>query len=142
MIIQINDGRKTYDIQNQDGEIVGRVCFDPTNINVITKTDEFLENIKRILNEVSNISKSDGIGAISEKEMLLRETINDFFDSDVVTPFSNIRGLLSPAGPGKFFAETVLESLFNIVNEEYEKSKRDNEYMNEYLAEYVDGDKE
>ena len=34
-VIKINDGFKTYDIQNQDGKLLGQFSFNPADTNII-----------------------------------------------------------------------------------------------------------
>jgi hypothetical protein len=139
MIIQINDGSKTYDIQNQNGEIVASVTFKPNDFNILRRVDAVVEEMEKIIESIKNIPPNSK--AIAEKEDELKEKIDALFSADVSTPFFNILGAFSPVGKGRFFVEDVLEKLIGIVRTEYEnETAKEKEKLNEYLAEYVGGE--
>lgn len=139
MIIQINDGSKTYDIQNQNGEVVASVTFKPNDFNILRRVDAVVEDMEKIIESIKDIPPS--AKAISEKEDVLKNKINDLFGTDVTTPFFNILGAFSPVGKGRLFVEDVLEKLIGIVRNEYEnETAKEKEKLNEYLEEYVGGE--
>lgn len=139
MIIQINDGSKTYDIQNQNGEIIASVTFKPNDFNILRRVDEVVKEMEEIIESIKDIPPS--AKAISEKEDELKNKINDLFGSDVTTPFFNILGAFSPVGKGRLFVEDVMEKLIGIVRNEYEnETAKEKEKLNEYLEEYVGGE--
>jgi hypothetical protein len=139
MIIQINDGSKTYDIQNQNGEIVASVTFKPNDFNILRRVDSVVEEMEKIIESIKDIPPS--AKAISEKEDVLKNKINDLFGADVTTPFFDILGAFSPVGKGRLFVEDVLEKLIGIVRDEYEnETAKEKEKLNEYLEEYVGGE--
>lgn len=139
MNIKINDGRKTYNIQNQDGDIVGAVTFDPTDTNILRRKDAFLSETERLMEELKSIDKNSPENIVSEKEDAIKEKVNAFFNADVVTPFEKIRGLFSPSC-GSYFIYEVLNGLFGIVSEAYAKeTKAAENRMAEYLEEYTEG---
>ena len=139
MNIKINDGKKTYNIQNQDGEIVGAVTFDPTDTNILKRIDPFFEELDVMFDDLKKVDRDGFETVLTEKENAIKEKINAFFNADVVSPFEKIRGLFSPDG-GKYFIENVLISLVGIVNEEYAKeTKAAESRMAEYLEEYTEG---
>lgn len=136
-MIKIYDGKKTYNIENQNGEIVGTVTFDPTDTNALRRRESFLKEVEQLFEDLKQ-ADSESDDYVSEKEDEIKEKINAFFNADVIGPFEKIRGLFSPSGNGRFFVEDVLISLFNIVNEEYEKeTKQANSRMGEYIDEYT-----
>ena len=139
MIIQINDGSKTYDIQNQNGEIVASVTFKPNDFNILRRVDAVVEEMEKIIESIKDIPPS--AKAISEKEDVLKNKINDLFGTDVTTPFFDILGAFSPVGKGRLFVEDVLEKLIGIVRSEYDnETAKEKEKLNEYLEEYVGGE--
>jgi hypothetical protein len=139
MIIQINDGRKTYDIQNQNGEVVASVTFKPNDFNILRKVDAVAADMERIIESIKDIPPNSK--AIAEKEDELKSKINDLFSADVSTPFFNILGAFSPVGKGRLFVEDVLEKLIGIVRSEYDnETAREKEKLNEYIEEYVGGE--
>lgn len=139
MIIQINDGSKTYDIQNQNGEIVASVTFKPNDFNILRRVDAVVEEMEKIIESIKDIPPS--AKAISEKEDVLKNKINDLFGADVTTPFFDILGAFSPVGKGRLFVEDVLEKLIGIVRSEYDnETAKEKEKLNEYLEEYVGGE--
>lgn len=141
MIIQINDGRKTYDIQNQNGEVVASVTFKPNDFNILRKVDAVAADMEKIIESIKDIPPNSK--AIAEKEDELKSKINDLFSADVSTPFFDILGAFSPVGKGRLFVEDVLEKLIGIVRSEYNnETAKEKEKLNEYLEEYVGGESE
>ena len=139
MIIQINDGSKTYDIQNQNGEIVASVTFKPNDFNILRRVDAVVEEMEKIIESIKDIPPS--AKAISEKEDVLKNKINDLFGTDVTTPFFDILGAFFPVGKGRLVVEDVLEKLIGIVRSEYDnETAKEKEKLNEYLEEYVGGE--
>lgn len=138
MIIKINDGRKTYEIQNQDGEVIASVTFKPSDSNILRKADSVAEELERIIRSIKDIPTTSS--ALIQKEDEVKEKINELFSSDVTTPFFDILGAFSPIGGGKLFVEEVFEKLIGIVRDEYEQLGKENEKMDEYLKDYTEGE--
>lgn len=139
MLIQINDGRKTYDIQNQDGEIVASVTFNPSNTNILKRADSVADRLDEILKDIKNMESSSK--ALEEKEEEVKRALNDLFCADVSTPFFNIMGVFSRVGKGQYFVSQVLEELMNIVKDAQKADEEaSNKRMEEYLADYAEGE--
>lgn len=139
MFIQINDGRKTYDIQNQDGEVVASVTFKPNDFNILRRCDAVVEDLKNIITSIKDVPANSK--ALTEKEDEVKTKINELFSADVSSPFFNILGAFSPVGNGRLFVEDVVEKLIGIVRDEYIKEEaKEEEKLNEYLEEYMDGE--
>lgn len=134
MTIQINDGRKTFDIQNQDGEIIASVTFKPADSNIISRVDGVAKELSDIIASVQNIDSTSEAFCMKENE--IKSKINDLFNADVSTPFFNILGVFTPVGDGKVFCEQVIELLVGLVKTEYENLKKATAVMNTYLDEY------
>lgn len=139
MFIQINDGRKTYDIQNQDGEVITSVTFNPLNSNILKKCDSVAKQFDDILTSIKNMPATSA--ALDEKEKEAMDALNALFCADVSTPFFSILGVFSRVGDGKYFLMEVLEQLMSIVRKEHEdNTKKANKKMEEYLEGYTEGE--
>lgn len=130
--ISINSGLKTYDIQNQDGEVIGQFTFNPFDTGLIYRVGVFEEKLKRALQK--KIKDAKGLG---ELEALIKKEIDRLFKAPVSKTFFGIMGPLSPMPGGECFAEVVVGELVTIVKAEREAVlKKDVEKMEEYLKDY------
>lgn len=132
MFINIHDGKKTYEIKNQNGEVIGSVTFNPTDTNILRKCDS-------VLNEIFDFQKiiDNNPDSLIQAEENIKKTINDLFGSDVSTPFFAIVGPLTVLEDGKCFAEKVVESLVEKSKEEMKKhGETAKNRMDEYLEDY------
>lgn len=138
MFIQINDGRKTYDIQNQDGEVIASVTFRPSDSNILRKANGVADELITIISGIRDIPETSE--AFIQKEEEVKDKINELFSADVTSPFFNILGAFSPVGDGKLFVEEVFEKLIKIVRAEYDRHTQAGKKMDEYLKEYTEDD--
>lgn len=90
--IRIETGFKTYDIENEDGVIIGQISFNPSDVNIIKRADVASKNIENLLNESKNInfdeSKSNEeqfIKLLDDINSSIRKEINYIFDNDSVS---------------------------------------------------------
>ena len=51
--IVINDGYKTYDIENQDGKLLGQFSFNPSDTNIIHRHAEVVEALEKLELDIS-----------------------------------------------------------------------------------------
>lgn len=141
MFIQIDDGKKRYEIKNQEGIVVGEVVFDPTDTNILRRKQQFLDELNIIFSELQKISEDENPDIVAEYEDKVKEKVNAFFNAEVVEPFEKIRGIFSSVGHGEYFIERVLKGLFDVVNDEYKKATAEaSNRMNDYLDEYTEGE--
>lgn len=129
--IRIETGLKTYDIENEEGVIIGQISFNPSDVNIIKRADEASKNIENLLNESKNInfdeSKSNEeqfLKLLDDINSSIRKEINYIFDndsvSDIVFGSQNVLNSLN----GKTFVERFLEAFIPIIRKEFEKEQK------------------
>lgn len=131
--IVINDGYKTYDIENQDGKLLGQFSFNPSDTNIVHRHAEVVEALEKL--EIPD--GKDLVSTLGEIEKVLYEKINYLLDSDVAESFFSIMGPLSPLANGQFFIETVLDAIGQAIQAETgERVKKINGKIKKHTLKY------
>lgn len=131
--IVINDGYKTYDIENQDGKLLGQFSFNPSDTNIVHRHAEVVEALEKL--EIPD--GKDLVSTLGEIEKVLYEKINYLLDSDVAESFFSIMGPLSPLANGQFFIETVLDAIGQAIQAETgERVKKINGKIRKHTSKY------
>lgn len=107
--IVINDGYKTYDIENQHGEVLGQFSFNPSDTNIVKRHAEVIKSLE-VIAFPQNADK-DLENALNEVEKIVYEKINYLFGADVAKDFFSIMGPFSPTENGQFFIESVIDAI-------------------------------
>lgn len=81
---KINTGIKTYDIENENGEVIGAIRINTTDMNIFHRAKETQERIKQMIEEVTkNVTTDDDvISAMHECDMKIKVEINQLFDDE------------------------------------------------------------
>lgn len=131
--IVIDDGFKTYDIENQDGKLLGQFSFNPSDTNIVHRHAEVVEALEKL--EIPD--GKDLVSTLGEIEKVLYEKINYLLDSDVAESFFSIMGPLSPLANGQFFIETVLDAIGQAIQSETgERVKKINGKIRKHTLKY------
>lgn len=136
--IKIETGLKTYDIEDEKGNILGQISFNPTDENIIKRATTVQQNILDAIKEVGKLdNKTLDDNAIIEKlseiDSKIRKEINYLFNcdnvSDIVFGAQNVLNTFN----GKTFAERFLEAFIPVIKAEFEEEhKRSQERINNY----------
>ena len=132
--IVINDGYKTYDIENQDGKLLGQFSFNPSDTNIVKRHSEVVEHLEKL--EIPD-NGTDLVDALKSVEKVIYEEINYLLDSDVAETFFSIMGPLSPLASGQFFIETVMDAIGQAIQMETgERVKKINGKIKKHTLKY------
>lgn len=132
--IVINDGYKTYDIENQDGKLLGQFSFNPADTNIVKRHAKVVERLENL--EISE-NKDDLVKSLDDIEKVIYEEINYLLDADVAESFFSIMGPLSPLASGQFFIESVLDAIGQAIQAETgERVKKINGKINKHTSKY------
>lgn len=132
--IVINDGYKTYDIENQDGKLLGQFSFNPADTNIVKRHAKVVERLENL--EISE-NKDDLLKSLDDIEKVIYEEINYLLDADVAESFFSIMGPLSPLASGQFFIESVLDAIGQAIQAETgERVKKINGKINKHTSKY------
>lgn len=132
--IVINDGYKTYDIENQDGKLLGQFSFNPSDTNIVKRHSEVVEHLEKL--EIPD-DGTDLVDVLNSVEKVIYEEINYLLDSDVAETFFSIMGPLSPLGNGQLFIESVLDAIGQAIQMETgERVKKINGKIRKHTSKY------
>ena len=116
-VIKIDDGTRTYDIQNKQGKLLCTFSFNPYDGGLVNRYKEVSNNLNVM---ASNLDKEN----ISEEEKYLKaesfikEQYNYLFNSDVEGSFFSVLSPLTLMPNGSVFAEHVMEVIADTVKKE------------------------
>lgn len=114
--ITLNDGLKTYEIKNQNGELLAKFSFNPTDSDLMTRYNSGIKNLELKENELMQKGEQT-IEDVIEEDNYIKKTIDEIFNAPVSDSFFSIMGVRSLVG-GRFFFEFVIETLGKIIKEE------------------------
>lgn len=133
--IRIDDGSKTYELVNVDGEVIGRITLRPTDTNIVEKYDKVIEALETYFNQMQDkpFEKEDFVNA--QKEIVDR--FSDLIGEDASKTIFSICGAFTPMASGQLFLEVVIEAIGNIIEKEAKtRMKKVETRMDKYLKGY------
>ncbi len=136
--IVIDDGFKTYDIENQDGKLLGSFSFNPSDTNIIHRHAEVVESLEKLELEISSKEKEMSLDeAFKSVETVVFEKINYLLNADVAQKFFSIMGPFTPLANGQYFIESVIDAIGQAINAETgERVKKINSKIRKHTSKY------
>lgn len=117
--IVINDGYKTYDIENQDGKLLGQFSFNPSDTNIIHRHAEVVEALEKLELDISAKKDETSLDeAFKAVEAVVYEKINYLLNADIAENFFSIMGPFSPLASGQYFIESVIDAIGQAISAE------------------------
>ena len=107
--IVIDDGFKTYDIENKEGKILGQFSFNPSDTSIIHRHEEVVNELSELSFDEQNTENIDE--ELKRIEKVIYEKINYLLNADVAEAFFSIMGPLTPLASGQYFIESVLDAI-------------------------------
>ena len=118
-VIKINDGYKTYDIVNQDDNLLGSFSFNPSDTNIIHRYAEVVEALEKLELDISAKKDETSLDeAFKAVEAVVYEKINYLLNADVAENFFSIMGPFSPLASGQYFIESVIDAIGQAISAE------------------------
>ena len=131
--IVIDDGSKTYDIVNKQGELLGQFSFNPSDTNIIHRYEKACTK----LSEINLPESGEDDEAWKEAERLAHENIEYILGAKVSENFFSITGAFSPLESGQFYLESVLDAIGQaIMAETGERVKKINKKVQKHTGKY------
>lgn len=131
--ILINDGSKSYEIVNQDNEVLGVFRFNPSDSNIIEKYNGVVESLEAAFQKVDTGDEE----FVMEASREIKEKFDDLFGQNTSKTFFSITGPLTPLSNGQLFAENVVEAIGFIIEKEMNvRVKKVQERMKKYTEKY------
>ena len=127
--IQVDDGFQKIPIRNLHGDEVGVFYFNPTDMGIIQRYNEFAQNFDYITEPLESLSDAgeDKTGeiadgqekALNDATERLYEAMNKLFNADVASAFF---GKVHPFSPvdGEFYCTKALESIRAFISEQFD----------------------
>jgi predicted PolB exonuclease-like 3'-5' exonuclease len=148
--IKIATGIKTYDVEDQNGNVRGQIKFNPSDINFIKrltemedKLNEYMSKYSELNNDVISSPESDNVESEAMKSLAAlnfydkqaKKVINETFDddhlSDVIFGSESCFNILN----GETFMERFLNGVIPVIKEDVEKATKNiNEHVSKYTA--------
>ena len=136
--IVIDDGYKTYNIENKEGRLLGQFSFNPSDTGIIHRHAEVVKSLEELeMSILSNDKKNSLDEALKEVEAVIYEKINYLLDADVAESFFSIMGPLSPLASGQYYIESVLDAIGQAIQAETgERVKKINRKISKHTSKY------
>lgn len=122
--IIIDDGRVKYPIRNLLGDVLGELCFNPTDVGMAIRYNETVEKLHEIVVPLEHVNirpdgtaeegDVDGTQALSEATNRLFEIFDYLLDGNISEAFFSRTNPFSPI-KGYFYCERVLEAIGKII---------------------------
>lgn len=143
----VDDGTREIPIVNKFGKLICNIYIRPSDISILDRYQRLSEDFSEIIAPLKGVNiKPDGTTDADEEwaamkvvEDLFKKRLNEVFDMDEADDIFRTRNPFSSVH-GKFFAESVLEAIGNLITssieEEFEISKkRTDKYLVDLNAE-------
>jgi hypothetical protein len=120
--IKIETGLKTYDIEDENGNVRGQISFNPSDINLYPRAQAMQEHIKEYIKELTSINENEVniVNEFDKVDKLIKSEINTLFDDENASKvvFGNQSALSSYKGVT--FVERFLLAFMPIIQKEAE----------------------
>ena len=138
--LQINTGAKSYEIEDENGKLLGVITIYPNDFNLGKRVKDAEKNILTLLEKAELIandesrSNEDIANDIYDLDCKIKEQLDYMFNSNVSeTVFKGLNCL--NLNKGKYFAERFLEMIVPVITNELEASvKASSNRINKYAS--------
>ena len=127
--LQINTGAKSYEIEDENGKLLGVITIYPNDFNLGKRAKDAEKNILTLLEKAELIandesrSNEDIANDIYDLDCKIKEQLDYMFNSNVSeTVFKGLNCL--NLNKGKYFAERFLEMIVPVITKELEASAK------------------
>lgn len=140
--IVVDDGIQRIPITNLHGDEVGEFKFNPTDMGIIQRYNEFAKNFETVVEPLERLSDAPGDGgeeynkaqeaALNDATERLYEAVNKLFNGDMASAFF---GKIHPFSlvDGEFYCTKALEAVRVFISEQFdEQANRINKRVNKY----------
>ncbi len=123
--LTLNTGVKTYDIEDENGKMLGTISIYPNDFNIGKRAREAQKKIAEYIDSAESIatgSDNDAIEQITEIDNNIKAQLDYLFNSDITgTVFKGLH-CLNVTPDGKYFIERFLDMIIPVINSELDKS--------------------
>lgn len=131
--VTVDDGGVRVPIENKLGEEIGVFYFRPTDMGMIDRYNEMVEEFDNITAPLEGVNiKSDGtvdknndaaMNAMKEAKLRLYAACDKLFGGNMSEAFFGKMHPFSPVN-GRFYCENALEALGNLISQQFERETK------------------
>lgn len=147
--ILVDDGSVRVPIKNKMGEEIGVFCFRPTDIGMIDRYNDMIDNFDQIVAPLESVNiNPDGtadetndaeLSAMKQAEHNLYDACDKLFGGNMSEAFF---GKMHPFSPinGRFYCENALEAVGRFISRQFDREvKKSNSRVDKYTHGYRTG---
>lgn len=116
--VKIDNGLKTYDIEDQEGNILGSFSFNPSDTGIVKRYDSAIEKFDSVFDEIKKMEKPDSTEILNMLDEKASELLNQIFNANIADNFFAIMGPFSPLDNGNLFIEEVINAIGAVIEAE------------------------
>lgn len=136
-VVTVNNGLKTYDIADQDGNILGQFSFNPSDTGIVKRYDVAIEKFEKVFEELQGLEKTKSVDILEKLDSKAYELIDGIFNANIAENFFSIMGPFSPLANGQFFIENVIDAIGQAFEMETgERVKKVNSKIKKHTSKY------
>ncbi|CRZ34926.1 hypothetical protein DFR55_10982 [Herbinix hemicellulosilytica] len=129
--LRIQTGVKTYEIEDENGNVLGTINIYPRDFNIGKRAKEAQKKIEEYINEAEILAvenEEDAIDKITEIDNKIKEQLDYIFNSKVSeTVFKGLHCLDVVASTGKYFIESFLDTILPVLSKELDAAVKASE---------------
>lgn len=116
--IRIDDGRKSYEIVNKDGDLICVLSFNPADTGLIKKLNNVINTINNLQDELN--AEGDTVEEVAESAIIkmndiLEEKFADLFGGDAARDLFKNTAPTSPMTSGNMYITEILEAIAPVI---------------------------
>lgn len=121
--IKLSTGLKTYEIEDENGNLRGTISFNPSDFGLVTRAKELVENVNNILNSLADVEDGEVSEDFVIEEMKridadIKAQINMLFDDENTSNVVFGNQLVFNTLNGVTFVERFLDVFIPIIEKE------------------------
>lgn len=140
--LQLSTGVKTYEIEDENGKLLGAISIYPNDFNIAKRAKEVQEKITTHINEaerIANQSGNDAVEQITELDNKIKEQLDYLFKTNVSCMFNGLHCLNINPDNGKYFIENFMDMMMPVIEKEMRKAAEKNQQqVSKYTKQVID----
>ena len=136
--IKVSNGRKTYDLVDENGKVLGQLTFNPSDTKIMERHAEVMRQLQKMKEDFAkSVRKSTIMEDLEEIDKIVYEKIDYLLNADVSKTLFSVMGPFSLLENGQFYVEHVLDVLGKVIQKDGNaKAKKINDKIKKYTAKY------
>lgn len=114
---------ETVCIKKHDGTVLSEFSFNPSDSNIVTRYDDFVDGLKELIDKINNYEKENENKSNHEKAKKMLEEIDkeiyfkvdDLLNASVAGYIFSVMGPLSPLPSGDYYFVFIIEQIGNKI---------------------------